>query len=167
LGTDNDQLRPLQPGAPIGFDDVNTGVQVTQQYAHATFSSEPGCACLVSDAAGIAASKPNYLFTYYSCPSGVNAPAYVDFDKPVHNLAFKAVGVNSTGKVASLHVVTPSGTRDLPLVGQGDPTVPVTVDLSDHQRVQRLEIVDVNDPYGMGFDDFTFEVEEDTFARQP
>jgi hypothetical protein len=149
----------MQPGDPIGFDNVDTGTQVTRQYEHATFSSEAGCSCVVSDADGIAASQPNYIFTYYSCPSGPNAPVYVDFDQPVHKLSFKAVGVNNTGNVATLHVVTTSGSRTLPLVGQGDATVPVAVDLSGDEHVVRLEIVDVNDLYGMGFDDFAFEVE--------
>jgi hypothetical protein len=152
-------LHPWQPGTPIGFDDLATGTDVTQQYPHATFSSDPGCSCQASDAAGIAASPPNYLFTYYTCPTGPTASVYVDFDVPVGKLSFKGVGVNDATKVATLHVVTVGGTYSVDMVGQGDPSTPVLVDLSRFQHVVRLEIVDVDDPWGMGFDDFAFDVD--------
>jgi hypothetical protein len=159
LAAGNEDVHPLAPGAPIGFDDLVTGTDVAGQYVHAAFSSDPGCACRASDAAGMAASPPNYLFTYYTCPNGANASVYVDFDLPVHGLSFKGVGVNNSTKVATLHVVTVEGAHSVDMVGQGDPTTPVLVDLSQFEHVTRLEIVDVDDPYGMGFDDFAFQVE--------
>jgi hypothetical protein len=163
LPAETENLHPSPPGGPIGFDDLVTGTDVTEQYPHATFSSDPGCTVRVSDYAGLAASAPNYVFTYYTCPNGATASVYVDFDVPVNGLSFKGVGVNDDGKVATLHVVTVSGMRTVEMKGQGDPTTPVLVDLSDYEGVTRLEIVDVNDLYGMGFDDFAFEPEEIEF----
>jgi hypothetical protein len=159
LPGENGTLHSSPPGGPVGFDDLETGTDVTSQYGHATFSSDPGCTCRVSDYAGLAASPPNYVFTYYTCPNGATASVYVDFDVPVHRVAFKGVGVNNAAKVATVHVVTVEGTHSVDMIGQGDPATPVAVDLSDFEGVTRLEIVDVNDPYGMGFDDFAFEPE--------
>jgi hypothetical protein len=159
LTASNEDLHPWAPGAPIGFDDLATGTDVTGQYPHATFSSDPGCSCQASDAAGIAASAPNYIFTYYTCPTGATASVYVDFDVPVHKLAFKGVGVNNDTKVATLRVVTASETHSVDMIGRGDPSTPMLVDLSEFEHVTRLEIVDVDDLYGMGFDDFVFEAE--------
>jgi hypothetical protein len=142
----------------IGFDDLPTGTDVTNQYAvHATFSSDPGCACRASDDAGLAASPPNYVFTYYTCANGPTASVFVDFAKPVRKLSFKGIGVNDSTKVATLHIVTASGTQSVDMIGKGDYAVPVLVDLSQYDGVTRLEIVDVSDAYGMGFDDFAFE----------
>jgi hypothetical protein len=142
----------------IGFDDLATGTDVTTQYAaHATFSSDPGCACRASSDAGLAASPPNYIFTYYTCATGPTASVFVDFPRPVRKVSFKGIGVNDASKVATIHVVTASGTQSVDLVGKGDYAVPVVVDLSSYQDVTRLEIVGVNDAYGMGFDDFAFE----------
>jgi hypothetical protein len=157
LSAGNEDLHPLLPGAPIGFDDLVTGTDVSAQYPHATFSSDPGCACQASDAAGMAASAPNYIFTYYTCPNGASASVFVDFDVPVHELSFKGVGVNGAAKVATLRVTNDEGVQTVDMVGQGDPTTPVQVDLTKFQHVTRLEIVDVNDDYGMGFDDFVFQ----------
>lgn len=162
-----EDLRPWVPGTPVGFDDLRTGTDVTGQYPHATFSSDPGCACETSDAAGMAASAPNYVFTYYTCPTGATASVFVDFDVAVHDLSFKGVGVNNAVKVATIHVMTDDGVHTVDMVGQGDPTTPVLVDLSRFQHVTRLEIVDVNDPYGMGFDDFVFQAEAESHDSVP
>lgn len=142
----------------LGFDDVATGTAVTNQYAaYATFSSDAGCSCRASSDAGLAASPPNYLFTFYTCPSGPTASVFVDFAKPVRGLSFKGIGINNTGKVATLHVVTAAGTQSMDLVGQGNVSKPVVVDLSSFTDVTRLEIVNVTDFEGLGVDDVAFE----------
>ncbi len=171
VGSENtDLMHPQVAGAPIGFDDLVPGTDVTSQYAHATFSSDPGCSAQVSDYAGLAASLPNYLFTYETCAAGLTASVYVDFDVPVHALQFKGVGVNNATRVATLRVITTEGVETVEMTGQGDPTTPVLVDLSRYEHVLRLEIVDVSDPYGMGFDDFAFVAEDqeaDDTPRHP
>ena len=141
----------------LGFDDVALGTKITTQYAaHATFSSDPGCA-LETDQDTVTSSNPNLVMTYYSCDTGENASVFVDFAKPVRELSFMAIGVNDTTKVATLHVVTRSGTSSVDLVGRGDPDTPFRVDLTKYTDVTRLEVTDVTDSYGLGFDDFAFE----------
>jgi hypothetical protein len=151
-------LATVYQAVTINFDNVATGTNVTTQYsAHATFSSDPGCACQASSDAGLAASPPNYIFTFYTCPTGATASVFVDFAKPVRGLSFKGIGVNDTGKVATINVVTAAGKQSLDMMGQGNYAVPVKVDLSSFSDVTRLEIVHPNDFEGMGFDDFAFQ----------
>jgi hypothetical protein len=142
----------------INFDDLVVGTNVTNQYAaHATFSSDPGCYCQVRNDAGLAASQPNYCMTFYSCANGATASVFLDFAKPVRGLSFKGIGVNNTGKVATINIVTAAGKQSMDMVGMGNALKPLPVDLSSYSGVTRLEIVNINDLQGMGFDDFGFQ----------
>jgi hypothetical protein len=145
------------PNVVIGFDDLAYDTVITNQYAtHATFSSDPGCACAARSDGGFAVSKPNFLFTYYSCTNGAHASVFVDFTKPVSNLSFKAIGVETNGKAATINAITSQGIKTSELTGHGDYNAPVTVDLSEYTGITRLEIVDVLEASGVGFDDFAF-----------
>jgi hypothetical protein len=142
----------------INFDDVPLGTHVTNQYAtHATFSSDPGCYCRASNDGGLASSQPNYILTFYTCPTGPTASVFVDFAKPVSGLSFKGIGVNNTGKVATINIVTAAGKQSTDLMGQGTALTPLPVDLSSYSGVTRLEVVNITDLQGMGFDDFAFQ----------
>lgn len=143
----------------IGFDDVAAGTTITTQYAaFATFSTDAGCALTTSTSAGVAASKPNYVWTYYSCQSGASASYFADFTKPVRHVSFALVGVNSTQKCATARLVhSDKSVTTTDVVGKGNYAVPVVVDLASSTDVVRLEIVDVSDPYGLGLDDVAFD----------
>jgi hypothetical protein len=142
----------------LNFDELASGAAIADQYAQwATFSTDPGCAISATSSAGVAASQPNYLWTYYSCANGPSAPFFIDFAKPVKNPSFTLVGVNASQKVATLRLVKKDGskvTKDV--VGKGSYSVPVPVDTTETDVV-RIEIVDVNDAYGLGLDDVTFD----------
>jgi hypothetical protein len=144
----------------LGFDELASGTTVTNQYAKtttATFSSDPGCSLEVTSAAGVAASKPNYLFTYYTCATGPSASMFIDFAKPVKNVSFSLVGVNSSTKCATARWVKKDGTKTTAdVIGKGNYMDPVVV-TSTATDVVRLEIVDVNDAYGLGLDDVSFD----------
>lgn len=146
----------------ISFDDVAEGTTILAQYAKwATFSSDPGCACSTTGSAGLAASSPSYLWTYYSCANGDAAAMNVAFTKPVRALRFKLVGVNGSGKVATARLLNRDGTKTTKdAIGKGDYATPVVVDLADATDITRLEIVDVNDAYGLGLDDLEFDFPE-------
>ena len=146
----------------ISFDDVAEGTTILAQYAKwATFSSDPGCACSTTGSAGLAASSPSYLWTYYSCANGDAAAMNVAFTKPVRALRFKLVGVNGSGKVATARLLHRDGTKTTKdAIGKGDYATPVVVDLADATDITRLEIVDVNDAYGLGLDDLEFDFPE-------
>jgi hypothetical protein len=148
----------------INFDDVPSGTTITTQYKqHATFSSAQGCSLVTSTSAGAAASKPNYVWTYYSCSGatkGSKAPYFIDFSKPVRHVAFTLVGVNSSSKVATLrlvHAQPGKGPTVSDVIGLGSYQKPVVVDLPQSADVVRVEIVDVSDAYGLGLDDVQFD----------
>jgi hypothetical protein len=144
----------------LAFDELASGTVLATQYAaHATFASDPGCEISTSSSAGVAASQPNYIWTYYSCATGASASYFVDFAKPVRHVQFSLVGVNSSTKCATVRLVHTNGSiSSSDAVGHGDYAVPVVIDLTDSSDVKRLEIVDVNDAYGLGVDDLAFDV---------
>lgn len=42
------------------------------------------------------------------------------------------------------------------VVGNGDPTDAIDVDLTGYQDVTRIEVYDITDTYGLSYDDFKF-----------
>ncbi len=139
----------------FNFDELAEGTTVTNQYATwATFSSDAGCSVSATSSAGVAASQPNYLWTYYSCATGPSASYFIDFAKPVRGFKVKIVGVNDTDRVATINLVKSDQSKTShDVTGQGNYTVPVAVDLSSETDVVRVEIVNVNDSFGLGIDD--------------
>jgi hypothetical protein len=74
-------------------------------------------------------------------------------------------GVNNTGVVAKVDVyVLGALSATVNMIGQGQPYVPVPVDLTGFSHVTRIAIHDVTDLAGIGWDDFSFDVAS---ARQP
>jgi len=143
----------------LAFDEVAGQTTITSQYAsHATFSTDAGCEISTSSSAGVASSQPNYIWTYYSCDHGPSASYFIDFAKPVKHISFALVGVNSSSKCATVRLVHGNGNADTSdAIGKGDYSIPVAVDLPASSDVKRLEIVDVDDAYGLGVDDLAFD----------
>jgi hypothetical protein len=142
----------------FGFDEVPGGTEIGKQYAQwVTLSTDPGCALSTSSSAGVASSQPNYVWTYYSCANGPSASIFLDFAKPTKNVSFTLVGVNGSQKVATARIVKKDGSKvTMDIIGKGSYTVPVVVTVAEVD-VARIEIVDVNDAYGLGFDDLAFD----------
>jgi len=143
----------------INFDNLGNNVEVTNQYPEATFSSTGGYTNWTT-AQNLGSSLPNFICTGPT-GGGINCaqPTYIDFTNPVYNLTFLGVGINDTETVAQVRVFvngSPSSTVDV--IGQGNPNVPVTVNLSAFQNVTRIEIINITDSGGIGWDDFTFDV---------
>ena len=143
----------------LSFDELPSGTNITCQYAAwLTLSTDPGCRISTSSSAGVAASKPNYLWTYNSCAKGDSASFFIDFAKPAQKISFALVGVNGSSKVATARIVRKDGTKTTKdIVGKGSYSTPVVVDVSSFTDVTRVEIVDVNDSYGLGLDDLEFD----------
>lgn len=116
------------------------------------------------------------VYRYESLPdyaqSGVNTigPAgyglafyenlYVDFAVPVWDLSFFSGADDNAGVQATINVHEGGVFAGVvPLIGDGDPT-PDLHDLSGFTNVTRIEIVDVTDPGGIVYDDFSY-----TYAR--
>ena len=143
----------------INFDNLSADTAVTNQYPEATFSSTFGNTnWAVADNFG--SSLPNIIGTGPTVSNiSADEPTYIDFTNPVHNLTFVGVAIDDVGKVAEVRVfVNGNLNSTVDIIGQGNVNVPVTVDLSAFQNVTRIEIVNITDGEGMGWDDFSFNV---------
>lgn len=144
----------------IDFDSMPGGAIVSGQEPSAIFSASTGYE-LQTFGLNLGTSLPNYVCT---APQGSSItckdPVYVDFPTPVEDLLFFAVGTNKSSRVATARVFVNgalAGTHDIQ--GSGKPKVPVLVDLSAYQDVTRLELIDIDDFQGIGWDDFSFTVD--------
>jgi hypothetical protein len=141
----------------INFDELKSGTVVTSTYApRVTFGSDVASLQVVAfDPTFVGQSKPNFICAGSRCDGGF----VLTFAKPVEALHFNAVGVNSSSKAATIKVYesgTLTQTHDL--VGKGNLSTPVPVDLSSAHSVTKVEVTDVTDFAGIGLDDFTFKV---------
>jgi hypothetical protein len=151
-------LPPLVP-VVINFDELSHPTIVTTQYLpHAEFSAGAGHVLTTISGGSAGQSEPNYV-----CPAAddvvdCTVDMIVDFPAPVFGLRFHVVGVNDTGEVASLEVhVDGEPVATLPLVGQGTQHIPIEVDLGSFRGVTRVEMTDITDYIGVGWDDFSFQ----------
>ena len=142
----------------IDFDALAEGEVVTTQYPGVTFSSGAGLDVLVTAQAGaFGTSLPNFICTgagSISCTGDV----YVDFASAVSGLTFLAVGDDASGDIGDVRAFAGAlllGTIDI--FGDGNAFgSPYLVDLSAFSGVTRIEIAGITDPFGLGYDDFTF-----------
>lgn len=156
----------------ITFDDLATGVQVTNQYAGVTFSSDPGEGTYTMG--GTPVSYPNFLCTAAigGEPDCINN-VYIDFASPVSGLSIWAVEPNEYGTVATFFVYggnTLLGTQNLTGLAAAPNTYGygnLFIDLSSFTNVTRLEIrgpggtgpIDSsNGGNGIGWDNLTYVV---------
>lgn len=136
----------------IAFDDAAQGAPISDQYQkYAKFSSDPGLSLQASSATGMYSSQPNILRA-----SDAHASVYVDFQLPVAEIGFTLINVSSSGKIAKARFVKSDGAAvEVDVKGGGDATMPVIVE-SHEKDIKRLEIVEVDDPQGLGLDDLVF-----------
>lgn len=144
----------------LDFDSLPAATIVTTQYPGVTFSSSPGFVnTTTAQAATLGTSPPNFICTGSSA-TNINCvqPTYIDFASRVQQLHFVGTGINSTGPVATVNIfVDFVMAASVSVIGAGNPNVAVPVDLTAYTNVTRIEITNINDPGGIGWDDFTFE----------
>jgi hypothetical protein len=146
--------------ASINFDNLANGAIVTTQYASlATFSSTPAEQIAVYNfSASFGGSPPNFICTEsvqgaQDCAGAV----FLDFTNPVNGLSFSALGVDNVGLAAKVNVYENNVFNStVSVLGTGTPLTPHFVDLSAFTNVTRIEIVNVIDSNGIGYDDFVF-----------
>ncbi len=140
----------------INFDNLPVSTVVSSQYPQAVFSSDPG-EVLLTVAQNLGSSLPNFICT--APAAGVIDCAHsviVKFTSPVNNLTFLGTGVNDTGKVAEVDVFQ-NGVLSSTVDMMGISTIaPVLVDLSAFTNVTSIDIHDITDLEGIGWDDFVF-----------
>ena len=146
----------------IDFDSIGSAATVTTGlFPEAIFTALDPAHELRAYAARLGSSAPNCLCTSVEGSITCRDGLAVDFPTPVKNLSFLAVGVNRKGRVAEARVYVNgalAGTEEIR--GRGRAKRPVLVDLSAYSDVTRVEIADVHDRYGVGWDDFAFEIEQ-------
>ncbi len=141
----------------IDFDDLSHNTVVTSQYPIATFSAETGYENIAIAFSG--PSEPMILCTrVINGGLGCDADTYIDFAAAVNDLTLQAVAVDDPGVVCRV-VVYENGiqTAVVDIIGPMMPWGPI--DLSGFSDVTRIEIIDINDQGGIGWDDFSFETD--------
>lgn len=143
----------------INFDDQVNGAVITNQYAGlgATFSTDTGAQVLVTTQ-DLGSSLPNFICTGVGGSLNCTGNIYVDFATAVSGLSFVATGSNNTGDVGDVRVFaggTLLGTVDI--TGNDLPSTPIGIDLTAFTGITRIEIANISDLAGLGFDDFSFQ----------
>jgi hypothetical protein len=154
----------------INFDDLPENMSglptplpfpaVYNNNEHATFSTEPGAQLIYfSEAQEVGTSPPNTL-TSAEDPNDFpySFDIYVDFTKTIDNLTFTVSSDNDSGVIGKVRVYhAQSVIADVvDIVGDGNFTTLISVDLSAYEKVSRIEIVEVTDTFGLSYDDFNF-----------
>ena len=137
----------------IGFDNLAANTVVTNQYPQLTLSSDTGRTNTTRNLAStFNTSVPNIL-----CTESCLYNTYIDFTRPARDVKLMAVGVNDTGKAFAVlvHRQAQPVTR-LEYTGEGQTYVPLPVDLSALGDITRVELVELTDVYGVGWDDLSF-----------
>ena len=145
----------------IDFDQLSTAARVgPAEWPEAVFSPMAPANGVMTYATPMGSSPPNFICTSVDETITCLDPLSVDFPLPVRHLTFFAVGVNRRGRAASVRVFEQGQhTATVDVIGSGHGALPVLVDLSSFVDVTRIELYDVDDPYGVGWDDFAFEIQ--------
>ena len=142
----------------INFDNLANGTVVTNQYAGVLFSSTQGFVNFITTQSGYNASKPNFICTG-PVGGGINctAPTIITFAAAVSGVSILGMGINDVGKVAQAQLyngVNFLGTQNI--IGNSEGLNPVLVDLSAWGSVTRLELTNINDGAGIGWDNLAY-----------
>lgn len=166
VGASGTAWADVGPNVIIDFDDLAAGTIVTNQYSEATFSADPEYSnYAIPETYTGNASAPNVLGAVADPrPDGPwNSHAYVNntyisFPTPVNDLKFHKFADNSAaGPIGQVRVFVDGAlAATVPIIADGDFYDADVIDLSTHRRVTRIEIVNINDPGGLLWDDFSF-----------
>jgi hypothetical protein len=146
----------------INFDSLMEDEVVTNQFPEATFSSEAGFEVIVTNGRDLGNSLP-----FFVCTAPVGNPeqtctedVFVNFTNPVNNLSFLALGDNDEGIVGVVDVFDMGGLAGMvDIIGNANGFDAIFVDVSGFADVTRIVIRSISDPAGLGYDEFTFDVQ--------
>jgi len=149
----------LEVRLTLDFDQLAAGTAVTDQLPVVSFATDPGFE-VQTTAVDLGSSLPNIICTV---PVAVGATCVnrlvVDFSPPVSGLSFVALGLKNTMAAAQIDIYENdvfSVTVDIPAPGLGPVLPPFTVFLPFVSNVTRIEIYNIDDTAGIGWDDFSF-----------
>lgn len=140
----------------INFDNLSSGVTLTNQYPEATFTSTGGFEFRAIAYPG-GTSAPNVIAGFSNSGTfSASSELFVDFTSPVDALSFKTVGDDST-HLATIDVfVDYALSSTFSVTADGDFGTPDLTDLSSFSRVTSIHIYNITDSGGIGYDDFNF-----------
>lgn len=136
----------------ISFDEFESGVDITDQYGEfVVFSSIPGSTNRTRASGAVASSEPRFICTTSSL---CREDTYLDFTHPVSNISFAIVGQCSGTFKARIYVDgVEHATVPMQASGCDGPEI---FELPEYQDVTRLELIEIDDGSGVGWDDFSF-----------
>lgn len=148
----------------IDFDDLLGGlppVETDGLFSElATFSTNDNNILMIFAGAGfVGGSGPNTLAAGISTTAdNYNGNIYVDFTYESNNLTLDILSDNDSGNVAMLNIHHAGGLSFMDVVGNGDFTDPIAMDLTMFTDVTRIELVGINDEFGLTMDNLSFSV---------
>lgn len=147
----------------VNFDDVASGVTITDQYKKwFVVSVSSGCGLETLSNYDFGQSAPNYVTTYFSCAQGETSDVTFTFARPVRKITLNGIGINGDKAVATMKLTHADGSAsEVPMNGIGSPLVPTPIEVADKGPISKLLFTDIKDAYGIGFDDLAFDFPDD------
>jgi hypothetical protein len=145
----------------INFDELKKEIDVDEHYSeYLTFEVEDGNSMWAWDYASYSRSEPFTIYTTSSAGGpGDSSDFVIRFTNPVRGLQFWLLGDQTDGPLASVTVTLEDGsTYEERMVGDGGSSSAEVVDLAAYENIVSVAVYDIEDPYTVNFDDFSFEV---------
>ncbi|MCK6546106.1 hypothetical protein L6R52_09575 [Myxococcota bacterium] len=144
----------------IDFEDLSHGTFVTTQYPDVVIAGEPGYAVMVYSEPLFASSGSNFLCVVRAGqPSSTcepNGGLTITFSRPAERVTLTVLGANGTN-VGRYELYSGAAlVHAEPLVISVSQYVPTVLDLGAWGPITRIELVEIDDAYGLSWDDLAF-----------
>lgn len=143
----------------IDFDELAQNQMILEiDTEYAVFSTSAQNHCMIIPFAEPFGSSPPNLISTTAGDSGDDL--FIDFKTPAYELNFFVLGINTVGVAAKMRVFYGADqmAEEPLLTDKQYLLMPFLVDLSAFPGITRVEIVEVDDVMGFGYDDFSFVV---------
>lgn len=166
---DATDTEPAESAAPvwtwtpveINFDELKKEIDVDEQYAeYLTFEVEDGNSMWAWNYPAYSRSEPYSVYTTDRAGGNGEASDFViRFTNPVRDFEVWVLGDQVSGPLAKVTVTLEDGsTFEERMVGDGGSSSAERLDLTEYENIVSIEVYDIDDPYTVGLDDFSFEV---------
>jgi hypothetical protein len=145
----------------INFDELQKQIDVDEHYSeYLTFEVEDGNSMWAWDYASYSRSEPYTIYTTSRAGGpGDSSDFVIRFTNPVRGFEFWLLGDQTDGPLAKITVTLEDGsTHDERMVGDGGSSSAERVDLTAYENIVSVAVYDIEDPYTVNLDDFSFEV---------
>ncbi len=148
----------------VDFDDQAGGIPPIETdglfSSDVTFSTDAGNILMIFSGAGfVGGSSPNTLTAGESTSTSVfDGDIYMDFPVAAQSVSLDILSDNDSGVIASLNVIHSGGSTLMDIIGDGDFSTPIGMDLSAFSDVTRIELFGITDEFGLAIDNLVFDV---------